>query len=404
MSYAPPSKVGDRHSKIPAAKAYLDRFSYGKNLGRSDEYTYPFGAALTQYGINVHDQVLKGKTAPPDVNTNGVFDWAIQRQMGLDRPQAPRVWEPRFATFVWRGTGGVPGEDPVSRICQRLGSLVAEINLPWDATMGGIPVGATQGGIGAPAMWTAIQDGLSFFQGEYVKTMNSNPDFKCNLIGYSAGAILCQLAREWVLEHYPQSYIASVTLGDPTRPENAAFFGRTVWGNGIADFALGDPKDYRHAWLTHEKDIYAQIPGGVVGQIMELVYAEVARFAFTDILAFAQRMVAAIPKALELLGISAPDVVKALSGGIGGIFGFGLTQFVMAMGGLIPTGKPDSELKGTAAAARASVLGLEFLFAGTGPHIRYEWDEAWPGGPTFVDFGAMHLRDYIGRLKPAGFA
>lgn len=402
MAWQPASKPGDTDPLISNAKAVLSRYSYGKGLGDTDTYTPEFGAALRTYGANVHAQIAKGKIAPPDVNTAGVFDWAIKTQMKLLAPPAPpAVWAPRIATFVFRGTGGIIGQDPVSLVCQRLGGLVEEINTPWAATMGGIPVGATEGGVTAPSMWSGIQAGVIAFQAEFLRRYRANPGFKCCLIGYSAGAILAMLCRQWVLDNYPQCYVASVTFGDPTRPENAAFFGRTVWGGGIADFTLGDAGDFRHAWCTHEKDMYAQICGGVVGKIMELVYGEVARFAFSDPLQFAQRMVQAVPKALELVGINAPQVVKALSGGIGGIFSFGLSQFALALGGLIPLGVPDDQLTGAAAAARAAVLALEFAFAGTGPHIRYDFDEAWPGGPTFTDFAVQHLRDWIGHLKPA---
>lgn len=407
MAWQPPQKPGDTDPLISDAKAFLARYSYGKGLGTTDEYTPEFGVALRQFGANVHDQVVKGRIAPPDVNDDGVFDWAIKTQMKLLAPPAPvKPRGPRIPTYVFRGTGGIIGQDIVSRVCQRLGDLVEEINTPWAATMGGIPVGATQGGIGAPSMWTAIQAGLAAAQGDFLARYRVNPNLKICIIGYSAGAILAQLFREWILKNFPQCYVASATFGDPTRPENAAFFGQIVWGNGVADFTLGDPRDYRHAWCTHEKDIYAQIPGGTVGKIMELVYALVAQFAFSDLLKFAGRMIAAIPQALELLGISAPTVVKALNGGVAGIFGFGLQQFILAMGGLIPLGVPDERLTGTAAAARAAVLGLEFLFAGTAPHIRYDFDPAWINpdgspGPTFTDFAVMHFRDYIGRLAVA---
>ena len=86
MTWAPPSRPGDTDSYIPAAKRELNKFSYGKNLGETDEYTVEFGVALRQWQVNIHYQVaFKGRPGP-DVNLNGVFDWAVKKQMGLLEP------------------------------------------------------------------------------------------------------------------------------------------------------------------------------------------------------------------------------------------------------------------------------------------------------------------------------
>lgn len=86
MAWAPPQTVGDRHPRIPDAKRYLARFSYGRGLGDSDEYSIEFGVALRQWQTNIHYQVaFKGRPGP-DVNQLGVYDWACQKQMGLLDP------------------------------------------------------------------------------------------------------------------------------------------------------------------------------------------------------------------------------------------------------------------------------------------------------------------------------
>ena len=139
MAYEAPRKVGDTHKLIPAAKAKLAGNSYGKAIGadRSTTYTAAFGAALVQYGKNVHDAVAKGKRRTPDVNTAGVFDWAIQDQMELEtKPAAPEAQplpKGRAIGYVWRGTGGIVGQDYVYQVLQQCSDLVDLVD-PKDPT------------------------------------------------------------------------------------------------------------------------------------------------------------------------------------------------------------------------------------------------------------------------------
>lgn len=401
--YQAPRKVGDRHPLIPAAKKKLAGNSYGKAIGddRSNVYTEAFGAALKTYGANVHAQVLGGRRRAPDVNVEGIFDWAIQEQMELESPKPTPVAVPapknRAIGYVWRGTGGLIGHDLVSLVLQGVADLVEEVNPPWAATMGGIPVGAA-GGIGDPSMWSAVQETVAWTQADFIARHKANPRIRVVLGGYSAGAIAAAIFRAWLLEHFPDNYVCSFSLGDPTRPFGGGFFGRPApWGRGISTLSYGDPNDFRHCWLTHEGDMYAQIPGGVAGDIMDDVYEEVTRFAFRDIVQVAGRMMQAIPTIAAKAGISLPGAFAALAGGPIGLVGFFLPPLIHAIAGFIPTGKKADELTGTAAAAKAATIGLQFLFQGTGPHIRYHIDEAWPGGPTFVDLARMHVRDWASR-------
>lgn len=380
-----PYKLGSHGPEILAWQKWFKRYA--------KSYAPPVDGYYGNDEVVAVNEMRKRLGMPP-----GDFDAAVASRVAY--LYEPAQVAPRIPTYVFRGTGGIIGQDIVSRVCQRLGPLVEEINTPWAATMGGIPVAATQGGIGAPSMWKAILDGFEAFKTDFLRRYRANPGrFKCCLMGYSAGAILSQMCREWVLTNYPDTYVASLTFGDPTRPQGGGFFGQPApWGDGIADFHYGNPHDYRHAWCTHDKDIYAQIPGGVVGDIMDDVYAEVARFAFTDIFQFTARMVTVVPTVAAKAGISIPNALGSLAGGIPGIVGFAFPLLLGSIGGLIPLGTPADQLTGTAAAAKAAMLGLEFLFAGTGPHVRYEIDPAWTGGPTFVDFAVMHFRDWIGRL------
>lgn len=90
MAWAPPQTVGDRDKLIPAAKKYLGKFSYGRGLGDTDEYTIGFGVALREWQNRIHYQVLFKGRPGPDVNQLGVFDWACKKQMGLLEPPTPQ--------------------------------------------------------------------------------------------------------------------------------------------------------------------------------------------------------------------------------------------------------------------------------------------------------------------------
>jgi hypothetical protein len=83
VAWAPPSKPGDTDPLISDAKKYLGRFSYGKNLGTTDEYTVEFGVALIQFQGNRKIEVEFGQKPGPVTTPNGVFDWATKKQMGL---------------------------------------------------------------------------------------------------------------------------------------------------------------------------------------------------------------------------------------------------------------------------------------------------------------------------------
>lgn len=400
MGYQAPRKAGDRHPLIPKAKQKLAGNSYGKPIGsdRSDVYTDEFGAALRVYGKNVHDLVLAGRRRTPDVNVDGIFDWAIQDQMELKTPAAlPAPPRNRALAYVWRGTGGVIGQDLVSLVCQQAADLVEEINPPWAATMGGLPVG-TAGGIGDPSMWAAVQATVAWTQGDFIARHKVNPKIRVVVGGYSAGAIAAGIFRAWLLEFFPDNYVCSFSLGDPTRPFGGGFFGRPApWGRGISTVQYGDPKDPRHCWLTHEGDMYAQVPGGVTGDIMDDVFEEVTRFSFTDILQVAMRMMTALPTIAQKGGISLPAAFGALAGGPIGLTVFALPLLLTSIGGFVQPNADADQLTGTPAAAKAAMIGLTFLFQGTGPHIRYHIDEAWPGGPTFLQLAVMHVRDWASR-------
>lgn len=94
MAWAPAQNPGDADALIPNAKQALAKFSYGKGLGTTTEYTVEFGVALRQFQANVHQLVTFGRRPGPDVNVIGVFDWATKKQLGL-------LAEPAAAVKPW---------------------------------------------------------------------------------------------------------------------------------------------------------------------------------------------------------------------------------------------------------------------------------------------------------------
>lgn len=82
-NYIAPSQPGQTHARIPGAKRFLSRYSYGTNLGDTTEYTIAFGIALRTWAPRFNAEIDKGR-AGPKVPVDGSFDWSVQRQMGLD--------------------------------------------------------------------------------------------------------------------------------------------------------------------------------------------------------------------------------------------------------------------------------------------------------------------------------
>ena len=369
-------------------------------------YTDDFGVALRRYQGTVHGEVVAGKRLGPDVNTVGKLDWATKVQLELiARANTPSpAAKPRHPAFVFRGTGGVIGQDYVSRVCQANADLVEEINTPWAATMGGLPVG-TAGSLSDPSMWRAVQEALPLAQNEFERRRTINPQLKVVIGGYSAGAIVAALFRKWILENYPDNYLCSFSLGDPTRPAGGCFYkGIDPGGQGISSWQYGDITDYRHCWVTNvsdpnRPDMYTRVPLGKTGEIMQDAFDLVTKTELGNLVATAQNLVAVIPEITADAGITVPDALGALANGVPGLIGWGLPLLTGALGGLIGRGNPDA-LTGTAAAAKAAQIGLTFALdtPPTKSHITYEFAEVWPG-QTMLGLCCQHVRDYASRAS-----
>lgn len=400
MAWAPPQKVGDRDHSIAEAKTQLRKYSYGKLLDTSDSYTAEFGAALRQFQAIAHNEVLAGRRQPPDLNTAGILDWATKVQLGvIDRPPPlPQKARPRHPAFVFRGTGGIIGQDYVSRVCQANADLVEELHPAWPATMGGIPVGAA-GGIGDPSMWRGVQialaDAQRMFLDRHTKAM------RVVIGGYSAGAVAAALFRKWVLENFPDNYLCSFSFGDPTRPAGGGYYpGVAAPGQGISSWRWGDTRDWRHCWLAQPGDMYTAVPLGKVGEIMSDAYDIVTQIELSDLVATARNILPVIPEILTDSGIALPEMFKALTGGDPGLVGLWGPMLAGGLTGLL-SGDPN-RLTGPAAAAQAALIAIRFATSNppTRDHISYEFAEVWPG-QTYLGLAIQHVRDYATRIPAA---
>ncbi|ORA56335.1 hypothetical protein [Mycobacteroides franklinii] len=407
MAWTPPSKPGDSDPLLPFARKHLSRFSYGATLKgtTSEVLDADYLAAQHQFKVNRHAEVIRGLKPGPDLDpASDAFDWATKKQLGLldASPSTPAPTGPRHPAFVFRGTGGIIGQDYVSRVCQGAADLVEEINTPWAATMGGIPVGAS-GGFGDPSMWRAVQEAFTAAKAEFTRRRTANPNMKAVIGGYSAGAVVAALLRQWVLANYPDNYLCSFSLGDPTRPEGGSFYGGIdPGGHGISSWLFGDPTDYRHCWLTNvsdpnRPDMYGRVPKGATGKIMQDAFDMVTHVEFSDPIETARQIIPVIPQIAADAGIGIPDALGALAAGIPGLIGWGLPLLTGALGGLIGGGNPDT-LTGTAAAAKAGQIALTFALDSppTRAHITYEFAEVWPG-QTYLGLAIQHVRDWCTR-------
>lgn len=322
---------------------------------------------------------------------DGIVSERDLQALGIAQPPARK----RHLAVVFRGTGGIIGHDYVSLVCQAAADLVEEIHPVWPATMGGIPVGAARDPK-APSMRRAVEIAVRDAKRVIRDALDADSDRRIIIGGYSAGAVVAAHVRQWLHQEYPENYCCSFSFGDPTRPYGGSYYqGPTLDGQGIASWHYGDPTDWRHAWLTDPNDMYANIPLGVVGEIMRDCYDIITNFELADPLNTARAIVPLIPQVAERAGIPIPAVLRYVTDGIpgSGIMRIGAPAVLSLLAGI---GKDPATLTGTAAAARAARIAIEFAATGTAPHIEYHRREVWPG-QTHVGLAVQHVRHYATR-------
>ncbi|ASZ75177.1 lysin B [Mycobacterium phage MissWhite] len=266
---------------------------------------------------------------------------------------------PRHLGIVFRGTGGIIGQDYVSRTLQACADLVEEVNPNWPATMGGIPVGSA-GNPNDLSMQRSVDIALEDAKRIFLERYALNPRIMVVIGGYSAGAVVAAKFREWIQTFYPDNYLCSFSFGDPTRPAGGVYYaGKATPGRGISSWHYGDIRDWRHCWLAAPGDMYTSVPDNATGDIMDTAYDMVTRVQISDPLTTAQAILTRIPEiGFEVLG---------------NIF----------------------------AGIEAASIAIGFVAQNppTAPHIQYEFREVWPG-QTYLGLAIQHVRDWASRVQP----
>lgn len=304
----------------------------------------------------------------------------------------------RHLGIVFRGTGGIIGQDYVSRVCQGAGDLIEERNPEWPASMGGLPPGAP----GTPSMNKGVEIALRSGAAE----IRSGRTFV--LGGYSAGAIVASKLRAMLepgqpLAEYRQNYVCGFTLGNPSRAFGHTYFmGSIPNGQGISDWHMpAATLGWDWADLAHPDDMYANVPLGDTYDIMSAFYRYITDLAMDDPI---KMMTAALPLLLTVLdeaGITLPLITGALGSLTNpvALIGLMLPMLISMLPGLI--GANGGQLTGPAAAAQAAIIALKFLASGTAAHINYHAWEVWPG-QTYLGLAVQHVRDWAGRTPVRG--
>lgn len=128
MAWAPPQNVGDIDQTIPAAKKYLRKFSYGKDLDDSGVYTALFGTVLKTFAGKRNDQIRSG-VAPfasdPYVNVDGIYDWAMKIAVGVLPHRAAAAPTPVYRPIYYFSAPG-SGANNLVGPASDVGNLISD--------------------------------------------------------------------------------------------------------------------------------------------------------------------------------------------------------------------------------------------------------------------------------------
>lgn len=402
-----------------------DKYQWARDLGITARSSYDVLTAqvVEQFCGRVQLPVIR------DPNGYAVANLAMRTRLG-SYPPPPA---PTHAALTVRGTGGVVGQDYTSLIAQA-SPVHHEVPMLYDASMGGIPVGAATDP-NAPSGDECAQQLYNMLAAWFAANTGS-----ASLFGYSLGTLgIVMFLNDVYTDGHPfaayrDRIVCVVLIGDPWRPAGHTFYlGPDPGGQGIgspyrtlspaAIAALG----WRICWLANPTDMYTNSPKGATGQVLADVEQIVLGTAISDPLGTIER---AIPYLLRLVekdgGLNTIFSAPAPAGGgllgsvLGGlnvgsiltdIAGGSLVLTPGLVGLLLPvlesgfTGLLDGittngvELPvGIAADVQAALLALKFYGGGIHGHVSYH-DTPWGVGPqTYLELGIQHANDWGSRI------
>lgn len=273
MAWSPPSKPGDRDPSVTAAKRVLRRYSYGRGLDDTLEYTAGFGVALIQFQTNRNLQILRGQIRDmPGMNTAGILDWASKKNLGILPEQLQPVSRP--VVFTIAGHMGGLFDGPAyftARVLEEQGRVRVQ------------PVGYNN---------TSIPfDNRSGFV-ELDRLVNDRRVLPLNtpwaVLSHSQGAIIdCDYYEQRTAPNrgaWPHShYRGGVRFGNPRRPKSVA----APWitdppptGSEGLDPDCLDAPTAGVAEASRDGDLYANKTPSEAAEYKEAVYLAVARGEF----------------------------------------------------------------------------------------------------------------------------
>lgn len=325
----------------------------------------------------------------------------------------------RHAVLTFGGTWGVPGTGYCSWVTQAAidnDAHVYEVPVPGPYSFGPIPA-INQGlGMTAPSYRESVNISIQWA----IDWLLQHPHQTFMLGGYSQGGE-CASRVLWEiinpaggrLSHLKDNFIGGFTFGNPCREEGHTYPGCIdPGGRGISNFNLvGTPL----TWHDHANgsangamgdDLYTTRHDGQVGQDEQDVYELAIDLQLHDFMGFVKSMVqhavqmvqdlGGLPYLLTQLGTGGlftsafEGVLAGLIPGLSGVLGGGLGSVLGGLGGVKAPATPASNR--IEAAVEAAMIGLKFLFQGTGPHVTYEATPALPNNPM------THLQHAVGHV------
>jgi hypothetical protein len=287
----------------------------------------------------------------------------------------------RHAWLTCSGTWAAPGTGYSSWVVQNADpELVYEVPVqaPWSFG----PVNSPDPK--APSYRQSVATGKKWA----IDWINAHPHQTFGLGGYSQGGecaslIYLELLPGGQLEHRMGDFVGGYSFGDPMRPAGVTGGGATDPGGAGISPARVDHPDPRWWYEANGPangasgiDLYTATPLGGAGQIIRTFYGMGVDLGLS-------------PTPLPMIQAIAKGVVQLLTGLLGPLGGLGglsaLGTFAGLGGQLLNTSAvpslPSGGVQGVTVvdAIEAAVVALQFVAAGTGPHITYDSTDAIPG-------------------------